>query len=264
MVPIILEVMARVRVIHWKAGEAEPLLQTLRDAGFEVEYDESGEPRALSKAIRAQPPEAFVIDLSRIPSRGHAMTTWIHGQKRLRLIPIVFVNGEEEKIAKLRAQVPDGPFTNTAHVAAAVKKALRAAPKMPVVTSVTEQYQGRTVAQKLGIAEGGSVGVVDPPPGYLSALGVLPEGVEVEEDPDRPHPVTLWYVHDPDGLIAALRRMWSIALRTKLWLVWRKGSKAGLTQNLLREACREAGLVDYKICAVGGGWSGMLFTRKKA
>ena len=54
-----------------------------------------------------------------------------------------------------------------------------------------------------------------------------------------------------------------IADRTKLWIVWRKGSTDGLTSNLVREAANEAGLVDYKICAVDAQWSGMVFARRK-
>ena len=57
--------------------------------------------------------------------------------------------------------------------------------------------------------------------------------------------------------------MSKIADRTKLWVVWRKGSADGLTSNLIREAANEAGLVDYKICAVDAQWSGMVFARGK-
>jgi hypothetical protein len=54
-----------------------------------------------------------------------------------------------------------------------------------------------------------------------------------------------------------------MADRTKLWVAWRKGAKNGITQNSVREAAREFGLVDYKICAIDGRWSGMLFALRK-
>ena len=82
---------------------------------------------------------------------------------------------------------------------------------------------------------------------------------------DEPAPLTLWFVHDRDGLLDSLREMRTAAAKTKLWLIWRKGASAdGLTQNAIREATTEVGLVDYKICSVDGRWSAMLFARKKA
>jgi hypothetical protein len=58
--------------------------------------------------------------------------------------------------------------------------------------------------------------------------------------------------------------MRGMADRTKLWVAWRKGAKNGVTQNSVRQAAREFGLVDYKIWAIDGRWSGMLFARRKA
>jgi hypothetical protein len=56
--------------------------------------------------------------------------------------------------------------------------------------------------------------------------------------------------------------MRKLAGRTKLWILWRKGS--GVTQPFLRESAAAVGLVDYKICSVDGTWSAMLFARRKA
>ena len=55
-------------------------------------------------------------------------------------------------------------------------------------------------------------------------------------------------------------RMRKLAARTKLWIMWRKGSE--VTQPFLRESAAAVGLVDYKICSVDGAWSGMLFSAK--
>ncbi|HXJ44000.1 MAG TPA: hypothetical protein VNH18_32235 [Bryobacteraceae bacterium] len=252
------------RVIHWKAAEAEPLLDALRHAGFDPEYDGCADTQELGRVIRNNPPDAIVIDLSRLPSHGRAVATWLRGSKALRQVPLVFVNGVDEKVAKLREQMPEAVHATTRTLKATLTKALRSVPPAPTVTSVMEQYKERTAAQKLGIDNGGSVGVIDAPRGYLTALGTLPEDIEIIEEPEQPAATTLWFVHDPEALFAALRRMWTIAARTRLWILWRKGSTNGLTQLSIREAAREAGLVDYKICAVNREWSGMLFARKKA
>ena len=54
----------RVRLVHWKAAEAQERVERLRSAGFEATY------RALDtlddmKALAADPGDAVVIDLGR-------------------------------------------------------------------------------------------------------------------------------------------------------------------------------------------------------
>ncbi len=75
--------------------------------------------------------------------------------------------------------------------------------------------------------------------------------------------MTLWFVRDPREYQAQLPRMVRLAAGSKLWMIWKKASTNGLTQNLVREAANEHGLVDYKICSVNAQWSGMLFPAKK-
>ena len=78
------------------------------------------------------------------------------------------------------------------------------------------------------------------------------------------HPVTLWFIRDHEAYLAALRRMWEIADKTKLWVVRPKGPKSQVNENFLRTAGSEVGLVDYKICAIDDYWTGMVFARRKS
>ena len=51
-----------------------------------------------------------------------------------------------------------------------------------------------------------------------------------------------------------------------LWIAWPKkssGVSTDLDQNLVRRTGLASGLVDYKICAVDGTWSGLRFARRK-
>ena len=57
--------------------------------------------------------------------------------------------------------------------------------------------------------------------------------------------------------------MRQVAAKSRVWVVYRKGQKDGLTQVIVREAALAVGLVDYKICSVNPAWSGLLFTVKK-
>jgi hypothetical protein len=263
-------IVPRVRIVHWRAAEAQPLIETCRACGFDVEYDDVPFG-TLARMIREKPPDVLLIDLSRLPSHGRDTAIAFRQTRYARHIPLVFVGGEPAKVEAIRLVLPDAAFATSTlrkQLGACIKSACANRVADPVIPpGVMERYGSRTVAQKLGIKEGSRVAVLDAPREYASALGELPanvEIVEVEEVPSSVHAVTLWFVRDPRVYHAGLRRMRAIADRTKLWVVWRKGSTNGLTQFLIREAAIEAGLVDYKICAVNEQWSAMAFARRKS
>lgn len=255
--------MPRVRIIHWKVDEVAPLIDACKAGGHDVQFEDADYPTQ-AKALRANPPDVVVIDLTCRPSHGRELGSALRRSKSTRSIPIVFVNGAPEKVAAVREQLPDATFAATKTLCAKIKSACAKLVANPVVPAgVMERYSTRTVAQKLGIKEGLTVAVFDPPRDYTTALGVLPEGVELIEDPHGVHAVTLWFVRDPRVYQADMRRMQALADRTRLWVVWRKNSTNGLTQYVVRDTALEAGLVDYKICAVNSEWSGMAFARRK-
>lgn len=145
---------ARVRLVHWRAGEAAALLATLRAAKYAVDYDEAVDSEGF-RGIRAAPPDAFVIDLSRLPSHGREVATFFRGQKATRHVPIVFVGGEPEKVDAVRKVLPDATYTAPARLRSALRAALATRAANPVVPAqMMERYTTRTTAQKLGIGEG--------------------------------------------------------------------------------------------------------------
>ncbi len=190
--------MSRVRVVHWNAADAEPLLEACRAAGHQVEYEPDDWP-ATSRTIRRTLPEALVIDLSRMPARGRELAFAIRHTKYTRQIPLIFVDGEPEKVEAIRQHLPDAVFTSRKRVAAGIRAACRQIVANPVrPPSVMERYGTRSTAQKLGIKEGTSVALFDAPRDYASVLGDIPASVELLEDPEEVLcPVTLWFVHDP-------------------------------------------------------------------
>jgi hypothetical protein len=257
--------MPRVRIIHWRPEEARPLIDAVRGAGFEPEYDGDANGPGISRAIRASLPDAVAIDLSRLPSHGREVGIWLRGLKYTRHIPLVFVNGEKEKLERVRRDLPDAIYTTTEGVGAALKSACRRKVRDAVVPAqMMDRYKEKTTAEKLGVKPGSSIAVVNGPRGYAAILGPLPESVEVIEDPEEVHPVTVWFIVDEAALLEALPRMRSIAGKTKLWIIWRKGPQGRISQNAIRETAIDAGLVDYKICSLDGQWSGILFARKKS
>jgi hypothetical protein len=253
--------MSRVRLFHWKAAEAAPLADVLRAAGYAVDYQEKVDP-GLFRAMRQSLPDAFVIDLSRLPSHGREVATFIRGHKTLRQVPIVFADGAPDKVAAIRALLPDAAYASSAKLRSALREALAHRPAAPVVPAqMMERYAARTTAQKLGIREDSTVAVIDPPGNYATAIGELPSGARLDESPAAPSDVTLWFVRDPAACQQALPRMRKLAARTKLWILWQKGG--AVTQPYLRQSAAQVGLVDYKICSVNHAWSGMLFAPRK-
>lgn len=256
--------MPRIRILHWKPEEAGPLVEAVRAAGFEPEYggEVSGPP--ITRAIRANPPAAVLIDLSRLPSHGKEVAVWMRNTKSTRHIPIVFVNGEREKVERIRELLPDAAYTPTERLAAALKKACKGAPASPVIPpEMMARYKDKPIAQKLGIVPGITAAVINAPRDYVGIIGPLPENAQIVEEPGSVEPITIWFIHCVEDLLAALPRMRSIASKTKLWVARPKGPNRP-PENSIREIAIEGGLVDYKICALGPNWSGILFARKKS
>ena len=255
--------MSRVRIVHWKPALAGPLIEAVCAAGHDAEYD-AVRGNETTKLIRARPPDAIVLDLSCLPSHSRDTGVYLRGTKYARHIPLIFVDGDPEKVDGVRRLMPDATYTTLKRIGAAVKKACAKPLKNPVrPAGIMESYSHRTVAEKLGIKEGSNVALMDPPRDYAAALGKLPGNVDLLEEPEQPQSITLWFVRDTGALHMALRRMRALASKTRLWIVWLKGTGA-LTDRLVREMANGVGLVDYKICAVNAQWSAMAFARRKS
>jgi CheY-like chemotaxis protein len=254
--------MARVCLFHWKPEEARPLLAALRSAGHEVEYKDK---MADFRALRQTPPEAIVIDLSRLPSHGRELGIFFRRGRATRHIPLLFVNGDAEKVDRVRALLPDAAYTTALRIKVALRTALANPPANPAKPiSPIERWAGRSTAQKLGIAKDARVAVIDPPPDYVRAIGDLPEGASFEEEHHGECKLALWFVYGPAEFQAALPRMRRLAAHARLWILWRKARQDGLNGNVIREGAIAVGLVDYKICSVNETWSAMVFAIKKA
>src|SRR5687767_14567225 len=102
--------MPRILLIHWNEAEALERAARLGMAGFEATaiWDETG--GVALRRVRENPPDAFVIDLSRLPSHGRDVATWLREGKATRGIPLVFLEGDAEKVARLRALLPDATY----------------------------------------------------------------------------------------------------------------------------------------------------------
>lgn len=257
--------MHRVRLIHWKAGEAGKRIERLRSAGYEVEFDESA-PSILKK-MRENPPEVFVVDLTRLPAQGRDMALAVRHYRSTRHVPVVFVEGDAEKVERMRKQVPDAVYTTWRGICGAIRRAIANPPEEPVAPrTLLDGYSGTPLVKKLGIKEGSIVALVGAPSGFESVMGDLPARATLRRGPRGSRDLTIWFTKSRVELEKRIARVASTLGKDGLWIVWPKKSSgvvSDLTQATVRKVGLASGLVDYKISSIDKTWSGLKFTRRK-
>jgi CheY-like chemotaxis protein len=257
--------MRRVRLFHWNAQEARERAAQLKAAGYAVEHKLPIAPGDL-RELREKPPDAIVIDLTRLPSHGRDVALVLREQKSTRHIPLVFVGGAPEKVERVRQSLPDAAFTDWNRFRRALKQAIARPPANPVVPkSRLDGYSGTPLVKKLGIKPGFRVALVGAPADFRKTLGELPAGVQFPKSGAAD--LTLWFLRAQAELRGGIRKMAKQIGDTPMWMIWPKktsGVATDLNEKMIRETGLAAGLVDYKICAVDATWSGLLFRRRKA
>src|SRR5271165_6074298 len=114
------------RIVCWNAELARSRAELLETPGFEVDASPLNPPGMAE--FRKSPPAVVIIDLDRMPSHGREVAVSLRNGRATRQIPIVFAGGPEEKVDKIRRELPDAGYTAWTKVRAAVKQALRHAP----------------------------------------------------------------------------------------------------------------------------------------
>ncbi len=255
----------RIRLIHWNAAEAKERAAKLRAAG----YTPDARPFAPSflRELRERRPAAVLIDLSRMPSQGRDVGIAVRHAAGTRRIPIVFVDGEPERVARVKRHLPDAVFTSWGRIRSALKRAIARPPKQPAVPpSALAGYAGTPLAKKLGIKADAVVALAGAPEGFDDTLGELPENVTLRRRARGRRDLTIWFTKSRKDLESRIDPMASHVGDGGLWIVWPKkasGIPTDLTQSEVRRIGLNAGLVDYKICAVDTTWSGLKFAQRK-
>ncbi len=256
--------MARIRLIHWNGPEGRERKRLLEALGHSVDFDDFDGPGLLRK-LRANTPDAFVIDLSRRPSHGREVAMALRTSKDTRPVPIVFVDGEPEKVARVKTLLPDATYSTWGRLKAALPRAIANPPTAPVVPP-SSIYTGRPTVEKLGFKEGMQVSLLGAPPGFASTLTPLPRKVKLSAKADAMSDLFLCFARNQRELAALLISMDRVAGRQTVWIVWPKsasGVRSDLTGNIVRETGVASGWVDFKICSVDETWSGLAFKRRK-
>jgi CheY-like chemotaxis protein len=244
----------RVVVVHYEVAEAAALADRLRREGIAAEPYTALGTRGF-RQLAASPPDAILIDLMRMPSYGRAMGGMLRKTKSTRAIPLVFLEGDPEKTARVRELLPDAGFASLPRLASALKRAVLTAPAEPIVPQSREVPAG----QKLRIPEGATVSLIGAPEGFEAALG----GARVTRSRDGD--VVLLFARTAAAIgreLPALAKM----LPRRLWVLWPKRTSraAGdLSLPRIHDACAPLGLVAYKTCSVDATWSAAAVSRRR-
>ena len=153
--------MSRITLIHWSAPEAQSRATQLERAGHSVTVH--ADNRAAPLTLRENPPDVFVIDLSRLPSHGRETGVWLRNQKATRHVPLVFIEGEPDKTGRVRELLPDAVYADWRHIRGAIRRAVQHAPHTPIVPGAFDSYSGTPLPKKLGINAGAVVALLGAP-----------------------------------------------------------------------------------------------------
>jgi CheY-like chemotaxis protein len=260
--------MSRILLVHWNEKEARERSRKLKALGHKTAILSDTEKRNF-ESIRESPPDLFLIDLTRLPSHGREVAGYLRRLKATRHVPILFVDGDADRVSRTRSLLPDADFAKWEDLKSAIPKAktMKRAPAKPVVPGTMAGYSGTPLPKKLGIREKSAVVLINPPDRFERKLEPLPADAEIVDNPKLANVAVLFALSQSE-LIRDFRPLAkALPEKTALWIAWPKkasGVATDVTENVIREFGLAAGWVDYKICAIDETWSGLCFARKKS
>lgn len=115
------------------------------------------------------------------------------------------------------------------------------------------------LAIALGIRSGSKVSIINPPAGFVARLNPLPAGVEFLITARTGLDVILFFAQRPDELVSRLPSLSrAMAVTGGIWICWRRAERpSGLSEEFIRQAALEIGLVDDKHFDLDESWSGL-------
>ena len=253
-----------VRIIG--APPAATWVARLEAAGYSIDREPVTGPDDL-KRLAQELPLAVVIDLDRAPARGRDIALALRQRVATRRIPIVFVATDRSVFARLKALPLETMHAGPEDVVTALASALAMPPSgVAPVPPATAGYSDTPLPRKLGIKPGMRVVLVKPPDGFAAVLEPLPSDVTLRTTNRGARDITLWFTRSRRELEGGMVRLAQSAAHGRLWVVWPKKASplaADHTGKDVRRVGLEAGLVDFKVCAVDEDWSGLAFVRRR-
>lgn len=125
----------------------------------------------------------------------------------------------------------------------------------------TTGYSGTPLAKKLGIKEGFTIRLANPPDYYFELFTDLPKHITIAKDKKSKKDLIHYFTKQLSALekdIVSLRN--EIQQNGMIWISWpKKASKivTDITEDDIRALALANGLVDIKVCAIDEIWSGL-------
>jgi CheY-like chemotaxis protein len=257
--------MSRIVLVHWNKKEARERSRKLKALGHKTAILSDTEKRNF-ESIRESPPDLFLIYLTRLPSHGREVGGYLRRLKATRHVPILFVDGNADRVSRTRSLIPDADFAKWEELKDTIPKAKKRAPANPVVPGTMAGYSGTPLPKKLGIRENYAVVLINPPDRFERKLEPLPASAEIVNNPKLANVAILFTLSQSELARDFHPLAKALPAKTALWIAWPKkasGVVTDLTENVVREFGLGAGWVDYKVCAIDEIWSGLCFARKK-
>jgi len=258
-----------VRLVCWNDELAQQRSAEISRLGYRVDASSLRGTSAFVSHFRAVNPDIVVIDLDRLPSYGREVAIVLRGSKTTRHLPIVFAGGVEEKVERLRSELPDAVFTPWKKIAPALKRAVVSPPMEPVrPVPHMERWNRSSLTQKLGIAANMKVALIGgTEDGMEEIIGELPEGASLSARIVDSTKLVLYVVHALRELDAAVdHAQTKLPEGASFWIIYPKkaaNQHRDFNENNVRELGLGRGFVDYKVCSVDTRWSGLKFARRK-
>lgn len=124
-------------------------------------------------------------------------------------------------------------------------------------------YSGKSLAEKLGLRPGLTIGLLDAPPDYLSLIGTNFASQVVESGRADLFHVFATNAKQLEKDFAGLLKI--NPLPSVIWISWyKKTSKAptDVSEDLIRSIVLPYGWVDVKVCCVSEQWSGLKIVKR--
>jgi hypothetical protein len=258
-----------VRLICWNEELAQQHADEITALGYRVDASSLHGSSAFITHFRNLNPTAIVIDLDRLPSHGREIATVLRSSKTTRHFPIVFAGGAEEKVERLRAEIPDAAFTSWKKISLALKRAITSPPAAPIQpTPYMQRWTHAGLPRKLGIVADMQAALIGGEgDGLAEIIGELPEGASLSSRVAADTQPVLYAVHSLRELDAALDHATAhLPKGASFWIIHQKTTakqRGDFNQNDVRELALSRGFVDYKVCSVDARWSGLKFARRK-
>jgi hypothetical protein len=119
----------------------------------------------------------------------------------------------------------------------------------------------KTIAEKLSIKPGSKFLLINPPSGYVSQMGALPEGVDLLSDSTNRVEAIQIFVANRAELEAQLPRLFGLLTpKGMLWVTYHKGTskvKTDINRDTINAYAQSIGLQGVAIISIDDDWAAL-------